>query len=176
MTNDICSAPVDRTLTKGRYMIGNSCCIRQPAVSLASLALVLLVAMPRAQAALGETAASVPVDQARLEATLRSVPSSKFTVHEMKTSGATVREYVSPAGVVFGVAWEGPTLPDLRQLLGSYFGSYVDAMSARHTRRAPVMIELPGLAVHASGHMRAFAGQAYLPQSVPPGVVVEDLR
>jgi hypothetical protein len=94
----------------------------------------------------------------------------------MKTAGATVREYVSPAGVVFGVAWEGPTLPDLRQLLGSYFALYVDAMSARHTRRAPVTIELPGLIVHASGHMRAFAGQAYLPQSVPPGVVAEDVR
>ncbi|HEY2864677.1 MAG TPA: DUF2844 domain-containing protein [Casimicrobiaceae bacterium] len=132
--------------------------------------------MPRAQAALGESAASMPVDQARMEATLRTVPSAKFTVHEMKAAGATVREYVSPAGLVFGVAWEGPTLPDLRQLLGSYFAPYLDAMSARHARRAPVTIDLPGLVVHSSGHMRSFAGQAYLPQSVPPGVVAEDVR
>src|ERR1700722_19006066 len=33
-----------------------------------------------------------------------------------------VDEYVSPAGTVFAVAWHGPFVPDMQQILGSYFG------------------------------------------------------
>lgn len=111
-----------------------------------------------------------------MEATLRVVPTGRLTVHELKTAGATVREFVSPAGMVFGVAWQGAAMPDLRQLLGPHFDQYLAAVAARRTRRAPVRIELPGLVVHSSGHMRAFAGQAYLPQNLPPGVSSEDVQ
>ena len=55
---------------------------------------------------------------------MRVTSSDTYTVHEMRAStGTTVREYVSASGKVFGVAWEGPTLPDLRQVLGVYFTS-----------------------------------------------------
>ena len=98
------------------------------------------------------------VDQTRLEATLRVMPAERLTVHELKTAGTTVREYVSPAGMVFGVAWQGTAMPDLRQLLGAYFDQYVATAAARRTRRAPVLIELPGLVVSQAGtcgHLRA---------------------
>jgi hypothetical protein len=104
------------------------------------------------------------------------MPTERLTVHELKTAGATVREFVSPAGMVFGVAWQGVAMPDLRQLLGTYFDQYVAAAASRHIHRAPLLIELPGLVVHSSGHMRAFAGQAYLPQNLPPGVSATDVQ
>lgn len=142
----------------------------------AMLGMLILIAAPRAEATLGETEASVRVDQARLEATRQVTPDARLTVHELKTAGTTVREFVSPAGTVFGVAWQGTALPDLRQLFGAYFDQYLAAAETRRMRRAPVLIELPALVVHSSGHMRAFSGNAYLPQSLPQGVSAEDIR
>ena len=157
-------------------MIGYNCSGGLLAARLAALGMLILVAAPRAEATLGGTEASVQVDQAQLEATLQVTPDARLTVHELKTAGTTVREFVSPGGIVFGVAWQGTTLPDLRQLLGAYFDQYLAAAQSRRTRRAPVLIELPGVVVHSSGHMRAFAGNAYLPQNLPPGVSAEDIR
>jgi hypothetical protein len=149
----------------------------QLSASLAVLGLSLLAAAPYAEAALGGTEATVRADQAQMSMTLRTMPAARFTMHELTAaSGTTVREYVSPAGVVFGVAWQGPSLPDLRQLLGAYFDQYVDAAAARRTRRAPVRVELPGLVVQSSGHLRAFAGKAYLPQGLPQGVAAEEIQ
>ena len=34
----------------------------------------------------------------------------------------------------------------------------------------------PDLVVHSFGHARAFHGQAYLPQELPPGVTPQELR
>jgi len=78
--------------------------------------------------------------------------------------------------MVFAVAWQGPSLPDLRQLLGAYFDQYAGATAARRARRAPVLVELPTLVVQSSGHMRAFAGKAYLPQGLPQGVVANEIQ
>jgi hypothetical protein len=39
-----------------------------------------------------------------------------------------------------------------------------------------VDISQANLVVHASGHMRAFSGIAYLPQAIPAGVSVGELR
>ena len=55
-------------------------------------------------------------------ALLRITATGSSTVHEIQaSSGTVVREFISPAGKVFGVAWEGPWLPDLREMLGMYF-------------------------------------------------------
>jgi hypothetical protein len=35
-----------------------------------------------------------------------------------RPEGTSVRRYVSPAGKVVAVAWKGPVMPDLRQVLG----------------------------------------------------------
>ena len=129
-------------------------------------------------AALGGTEASVFADQAQISATLRTVASAKYTMHELQTpSGTLVREYVASTGTVFAVAWQGPSMPDLRQVLGAHFDEYVAAVAAaRRTVRGPLSIQLPGLVVRSGGRMRAFAGKAYVPESLPAGVSADDLQ
>ncbi len=137
--------------------------------------LVMLVYPFSAAAALGGDVASVHADQLELNATLRTGQANQFTQFEMQLpSGTTVREYVSPAGAVFAVTWEGPSLPDLRQLLGGYFQRYVDAVQGGGVGAR--VIEQPGLVVYTGGHMRAFRGRAYVPQMLPQGVAAEEIR
>ena len=125
-----------------------------------------------AQAALGQKVGSVGRDQAVMHATSHSSTSqSAYVVHLITLpSGTVVREYVAPNGTVFGVAWEGPTLPDLKTTLGVAFDQYVAATSTR--RATPLAVSSADLVVFSGGHLRAFAGHAYLPQAVPAGVDV----
>jgi Protein of unknown function (DUF2844) len=136
-------------------------------------------------AVLGDTAASVLNDQARMKGTLRSVDNRTYVMHEITApSGSVVREYVSPEGAVFGVAWEGQFPPDLQQLLGPYYQQAQQAQAAAQQsdsqqprrRRAPISIETPGLVLYETGHVRSFHGQAYIPQLVPQGVQTSDIR
>ena len=144
----------------------------------------LLLALPfPAMAALGDNAASVLTDQARMKGTLRSVDAHTYVMHEITAStGTVVREYVSPAGAVFGVAWEGQFPPNLQQLLGPYYQQAQQAQQAassaqqQRRRRGPVVIETPGLVMYQTGHMRSFHGQAYIPQLVPQGVQASDIH
>ena len=144
----------------------------------------LLLALPLpAMAVLGDNAASVLTDQARMKGTLRSVDNGTYVMHEITSAtGTVVREFVSPAGVVFGVAWEGQFPPDLQQLLGPYYQQAQRAEQAAtpkqqpRRRGAPVVIESPGLVLYETGHMRSFHGQAYIPQLVPQGVQVSEIH
>src|ERR1700741_159221 len=88
-----------------------------------ALAITLVIALAAPPfGVLGDNAASVLTDQARMKGTLRSVANRTYVMHEITaTSGAKVREFVTPGGAVFGVAWEGQFPPDLSQLLGTYF-------------------------------------------------------
>ena len=87
-----------------------------------------------------------------------------------------MREYASPNGIVFGVTWNGPWAPDLRQLLGAYFDSYVVAARGKKAARGPITIQLPGLIVERGGHARSFFGRAYVPQMIPQGVTADDIQ
>jgi hypothetical protein len=144
----------------------------------------LLLALPLpAMAVLGDNAASVLTDQARMKGTLRSVDNGTYVMHEITSgAGTVVREFVSPAGVVFGVAWEGQFPPDLQQLLGPYYQQAQRAEQAGtqeqqpRRSRAPVVIKTPGLVLYETGHMRSFHGQAYIPQLVPQGVQVSEIH
>lgn len=143
---------------------------------LAGVAVIAVSAAWPARASLGGTQASVETDRLKVGATLRVVPSAAFSVHELQTpSGTVVREFVSPAGIVFGVAWQGPSMPDLRQVLGTYFDRYVEATATRKAR-GPVAVEQPGLVVQSAGHLRAFVGRAYIPEALPQGVTAEAIR
>jgi Protein of unknown function (DUF2844) len=136
----------------------------------------LMLAGPAA-AELGGNADTVSADQTHMRASLRVAGAARYSVHEMQTpEGTTVREYVSPAGTVFAVAWQGPMLPDLQQLLGAYFGRYADAVAEPRNGRGPVSIALPDLIVQSGGHMRAFTGRAYLPEQIPNGVELNEIR
>ena len=131
-----------------------------------------------AAAVLGDSAASVLNDQARMKGTLRSVDVTSYVLHEITTpAGTVVREYVSPAGAVFGVAWQGQLPPDLEQLLGPYYQQAKQAVQQNQRRgRAPISIQTPGLVLQQTGHPRAFHGQAYIPQLLPQDVKSSDIR
>jgi hypothetical protein len=133
---------------------------------------------PRAaHAALGAPYASIATDQARLKASIRVTPRSSYEVHELTlASGSSVREYVANGGAVFAVTWNGPTMPNLRQLLGDYFANYTAAASAVHGGHNHLAVRQDGLVIQAVGHMRAFTGLAYLPQAIPAGVSIDELR
>ena len=146
----------------------------------AILAAMLITALP-AFAGLGDDENSVPADQAHMQASLRTTQAQAYTVHEMQApTGVVVREYVSPAsGKVFGVAWQGPWPPDMRQILSTYFGQYQQAAKAQansHPGRRPLVIETPGLVVRAGGHSRFCAGHAYIPETLPQGISGEAIR
>jgi Protein of unknown function (DUF2844) len=130
-----------------------------------------------AHASLGDTLPSVDADRVALRASLQQFSDARFSVHEIATpAGTLVREYVSPAGQVFAVAWQGPFMPDLQQTLGSYFGPYQSAVRAARKGRSPVAIVTPTLVVHSGGRLRAFFGVAYLPQALPAGVSAGELH
>lgn len=137
--------------------------------------LLLALAFP-AWAALGDNTMSVQADQIHMKGTLRSVAGDRYTMNEIRTpSGGAVREYVSPGGTVFGVAWDGPGAPDLQQLLGPYFDTVRKAAEQRRGH-GPVVIDTPQLYFAQSGHMRAIRGTAYLPQELPQGVQSTDIK
>jgi hypothetical protein len=130
--------------------------------------------------ALGGNLDSVQADQARMMAVLNSRETPGYTVHEMKTpAGIVIREYVSPAGRVFGVAWQGPFIPDMRQLLGTYFPQFSAAAKRQresHVGRHLLNIQEPGLVAESNGHMRAYSGHAYDPALLPEGVHGNEVR
>jgi hypothetical protein len=149
------------------------------ATSFLRAALLAALALPLAcHAALGDKVSSVQSDQKKMRAASRQVQDrAQFKVHEMQgEAGTVVREYESPDGVIFAVAWEGPVKPDLKQLFGKYFDQYRNADRSAHTGHRQSTVRQPDLVVRSSGHMRAFAGLAYLPQQLPAGVNVDDLQ
>jgi hypothetical protein len=145
----------------------------------ACFACVLATALT-AHAALGGDIASVQADQIHMQGSVRMTSAEGYTVQEIQGSnGIVVREYVSHAGKVFGVAWQGPWPPDLRQLLGSYFDQYEQALKtqrAGHIERGPMLINQPGLVVEMRGHPRSFFGHAYVPGMLPAGTHAEDIQ
>lgn len=154
-------------------------------------ALLMLLAIPM-WASLGDTASSVLNDQVQWKGTLSSVDNTTYVLHEITMpSGAKVREFVSPAGAVFGIAWEGQFPPNFQQLLGPYYQQVQQAIADQKAaqqaselqggtttrrRRGPVMIDTPGIVFAQSGHTRSFHGVAYIPQLVPQGVQASDIR
>ena len=100
------------------------------------------------------------------------------SIHEFQSETITVREYVSPSGVVFGIAWNGLTHPDLIPLLGSYASEHQKAAS--HIKRQPghkyVKVESDNVVVEKWGHMRNLQGRAYAPALIPQGVTTDEIK
>lgn len=126
---------------------------------------------------LGEDVSSIASDQAHMKSSVRVLVTSSYSVHEMRTpAGTTVRQFVSPAGTVFAITWQGFS-PDLQQLLGSYFSEYLAAASSQHSRRGRgVFIDTGDLVVETGGHMRFVAGRAFLRSKLPQGVDPDALQ
>ncbi len=142
---------------------------------------LLMLALPLpALAALGGDVSSVQEDQAVMKGSLKTKQAEAYTIHEITAPGNTVvKEYVSPAGKVFAIVWHGQVIPNMQQLLGTYFDQYSQAAKAQresHPGHRPLNIQQPGLVFQNGGHMRAYVGRAYVPDMVPQGVNVDALQ
>jgi hypothetical protein len=152
-------------------------------ILLTGIAALLIFAVPLpAKASLGGDVSSVRTDQVHLQGTLKTTTNGIYTTQEVKTpNGVVVREFVSSAGQVFAVAWQGPTRPDLQQVLGNYFQTFKSAVQATTNKnhriaRNSFAIKQPGLVVEMGGHMRWLVGRAYIPTMVPSEVRLEEIR
>ena len=135
----------------------------------------MIMLLPRpALAALGGDVNSVHDDQAQMKGALKTTQVEAYTVHEIKASaGTVVKEYVSPAGQVFAITWRGQFIPNMQQLLGTYFEQFTAAAKAQRESgpgHRPVGIRQPGFVFQNGGHMRSYFGKAYVPEMVPQGV------
>ena len=132
-----------------------------------------------ARAGLGGDASSIASDADAMTAKMSAaVPAGETSNQPFSTAsfvtakGVTVREYATPSGGVFGVAWQGPRPPDMSTLLGSYYPEYLAAAAAQKGRIGlhHSVIVGPNSVVVLSGHMGNLSGRAYAPGLVPPGV------
>jgi Protein of unknown function (DUF2844) len=140
-----------------------------------------LTVTPVAVTHAASTGASAASGAAASSAASSTSSPSPYTVQETTFgNGTVVREYLAQNGSVFGIAWQGPQMPHLADLLGTYFPQYVAGVQAVRAARGgghgPVAVDQSGLVVHSGGHMGAFAGQAWLPQALPEGVSGSDIQ
>jgi hypothetical protein len=147
------------------------------ALSLLLPSVLLALAFP-AWASLGDNVTTVQADKVHMKGSLRSIAAQRYVTHEIQVpTGQVVREFVSPEGNVFGVAWEGPYQPDLQQVLGSYFEPMKQAVAAQQRHgHGPVYLETSGFVFQMGGHARSFHGRAYVPAMVPQGVDVTEIQ
>ena len=131
-------------------------------------------------AALGDHEQVVSSDAIKLKSTRAAIvqKTASYSVHEMETPIAKIREYIDNNGMVFAVSWMGIRRPDLSVLLGSFYEEYnnIDSRRARMITRAPVSIQTSRIQVRKSGHMRAIEGLAVITDQLPAGVRMEDLK
>ncbi len=150
-------------------------------VLLLGMGLFLVFLMPARQtlAALGQSVESVESDRASLSAVRGAMTAHRdYTVHEIKTESTVVREYVSPAGIVFAVAWNGLVHPDLTELLGTYAGEYQEALrlTPQTKGRRQLQVKTNRVVVEKWGHIRDMKGRAYAPDLVPAGVSIDAIK
>jgi hypothetical protein len=137
--------------------------------------LILILAVAPGWAALGEPESSVSADGQFLRGQIREEVHEGYRLHQItQAGGGVVREYVSPAGKVFGVSWQGPGVPNMQQLLGSYFPylqQYAQAQTGRHG--GPLIIQKDNFVFTSGGHMRWYHGRAYVPSLLPTNLTPE---
>lgn len=156
-----------RANSKGRMRLGPLgmlCCALAAAPAWAGLG-----AAPTAAVA-NDTGAVVA---GRAKAASRPTASAGYTVNEIHTAaGGLITEYVSPSGVVFGISWRSPIMPDLHELLGAYFPTFEQAAVASRSsgRRGPIAIDGADLVLQSGGRMRDYRGRAYVPGLLPANV------
>ncbi|OFA02851.1 hypothetical protein DUGA2_33310 [Duganella sp. HH101] len=128
-----------------------------------------------AYAALGSSPSNfgtTPVRQgARTLAAAGSGSTAVYTVSQSTLdSGTVVREYMNAEGVVFAVSWNGPALPDLRTLLGDKFAVLSNTAAKRpKAGHSQLAVEQQDVVIVSGGHMRAYAGHAWIPGALPAG-------
>lgn len=138
-----------------------------------------VAALGKAPSILPAGSSASPMPGPKALAAKSTVQSNLYTLHEVQLeNGTTVREYATPAGLVFAISWRGPVLPDLRALLGDYFSTFkleTDQSRMAGRRGSPVNMESADLVVRSNGRMRNFFGHAYAPALIPVGLNIQDV-
>jgi hypothetical protein len=120
----------------------------------------------------GDTATQTKLAARSLAATTGSTATAPvYTVTQSTLdSGTLVREYADASGIVFAVSWKGPTLPDLRTLLGDKF-TVMTSNAAKRPKagHSQLAVNQSDVVIVSNGHMRAFEGQAWIPSALPAG-------
>jgi len=143
-----------------------------------TLACLLIQGLPQvARAALGGSADSVEADRVSMKGLTRPAPTGTLQKQELQLpTGTVVTEYTNANGVVYAVTWQGRLMPNLRQVLGSYFAAYQSAAQTPVMRHRLVRVNTPDLVVESSGKMRAFSGRAWVPALLPSGVTPAEIQ
>lgn len=143
------------------------------------LGMAMFAPLQQAAAVLGESIDSIESDRRVLSAVRgATMVSDGYTVHEVGSGTTAVREYVSSSGIVFAIAWNGLTHPDLTLLLGTYAGEYENALERTPRKRGQkaLRVQADRVIVEKWGRMRNLQGRAYAPHLFPPGVSIDAIR
>ena len=142
------------------------------------MVLILIWGAAPGWAALGEPESSVSADGKVLQGQIRAEAHPGYRLCQITdSSGTVIREYVSPGGKIFGISWQGPFVPNMAQLLGSYFPylqQYAQAQTGR--RGGPLILRKDDFVFTSGGHMRAYHGRAYVISLVPTNLTPEVMQ
>jgi hypothetical protein len=143
------------------------------------MAAFTLAEVQRAGATLGESVDSVASDRKASSAVQHATTTRNgYTVQEFTSEANAVREYVSPSGVVFAVAWNGLSQPDLTSLLGTYVDEYQQALRQTPSQKGKrhSQVRAKRVIVEKWGHMRNLQGRAYISALIPSGVNINEIK
>jgi len=149
---------------------------RSCALRILMMGLLLPAASLSCFASLGRAPTAFPA--AGTSAVRANPGAAGYTVNSsVLDNGTTVREYVGADGVVFAVSWNGPFLPDLRTLLGDHFATLTSEAARRpKAGHSQLHIERPEVTIESTGHMRAYAGRAWINARLPAGFNTQDIE
>jgi Protein of unknown function (DUF2844) len=161
-------------------------------LTVSTLFFMLLGASSVASAALGEAAMKAPVSARQMASSSMAAVAGADNRVQLRVrntqlaSGTLIREYLDASGKVVAIAWQGPTLPDLQLLLGSYFPRYVQAQKQTQMQVQPAkpaeashrhaQLRDSDVVIESHGHLRAFQGRAYLPALLPAGFSPDQIQ
>lgn len=147
-----------------------------PSLAVCALAAAMSYLSADARAQLG---GAMPAQADSNASAPRSLLNGALRMRTLTDAGnTTINEYATNTGQIIAYAWQGPTMPDLRALLGKYADSYRAGAQAApadanlHASR----VARPDVVVESGGPMRGYVGRAWLPAALPPGVTADDFR
>lgn len=105
---------------------------------------------------------------------------SAYSVREITNTARVMREFVDSEGVVFAVAWKGEGRPDFTVIFGDYYSQYKSALMASRwmqpRNRNRLFINTSDIVVKNTAMGSMMSGFAYIPNLLPAGVAIEDLK
>ncbi|CAE6710604.1 DUF2844 domain-containing protein [Paraburkholderia haematera] len=147
-----------------------------PALAASVMVVAVLCAGTDARAELGGT---MPSQADSTIAAPQTLLNGALRLRTLTDAGnTTINEYATQTGQIIAYTWQGPTMPDLRALLGQYADSYRTgaAASAPDGNLHASRVIRPDVIVESGGPMRGYVGRAWLPAALPPGVTAGDFR